>query len=53
MPRIGLDLKRAVVRGGVVTMMDIVSVSAAVVFFLVALAYTTGCDRLTTTKAGK
>ncbi len=40
-------------REGVWTMLDIVSLAAAVFFFLVALAYTTGCDRLLATKAGK
>ena len=34
-------------------MLDIVSVGAAVAFFLIALSYTTGCDRLAVTKAGK
>lgn len=34
-------------------MADILSIAAAIVFFLIAIFYTTGCDRLATTKAGK
>ncbi len=34
-------------------MADILSIAAATVFFLIAISYTTGCDRLAATKAGK